>query len=109
MELKNYTNNYWVNNYDPSKIEHTTDDGGIKGLNGRIFEGKNGNQMFIPAAGYRDGSKFSNVYYSCYLWSYSLCLDNPSYAYYLVFDSSSIDMYEYDRCVGFTIRPVINL
>ena len=109
IELKNYTNNYWVNNYDPSKIEHTTDDGGIKGLNGRIFEGKNGNQMFIPAAGYRDGSKFSNVYYSCYLWSYSLCLDNPSYAYYLVFDSSSIDMYEYDRCVGFTIRPVINL
>ena len=108
-ELLTYTNNYWVNNYDPNKIEHTTNDGGIKGLNGRIFEGKNGNQLFIPAAGYRDGSKFSNVYYSCYLWSYSLCLDNPSYAYYLVFDSSSIDMYEYDRCIGFTIRPVINL
>jgi hypothetical protein len=43
-ELIDYTKNYWVNNYDPNKIVHNSiDDGGIQGLNGRIFEGKNGN------------------------------------------------------------------
>ena len=43
-ELINYTNNYWINNYDPNKTIHNPeDDGGIKGLNGRIFEGKNRN------------------------------------------------------------------
>ena len=34
-ELINYTNNYWVNNYDPNKLVHNQeDDGGIQGLNG---------------------------------------------------------------------------
>ena len=43
-ELIKYTNNYWVKNYDPSKMEHNPeDDKGIKGLNGYMFEGKNGN------------------------------------------------------------------
>ena len=38
-ELINYTNNYWVKNYDPNKTIHNPeDDGGIRGLNGRVFE-----------------------------------------------------------------------
>ena len=50
--------NKWIKNYDPSKTEHTTDDGGIQGLNGRLFTGENGNTLFILAAGYYyDGSK----------------------------------------------------
>ena len=41
-ELINYTNNYWVNNYDPNKIKHNPeDDRGVQGLNGYMFEGKN--------------------------------------------------------------------
>ena len=44
MELINYTNSYWVKNYDPNKLVHNPkDDGGIYGLDGGIFEGKNGN------------------------------------------------------------------
>jgi len=53
-ELLKYTNNYWVVNYNPNKTIHNPkDDGGIQGLDGGIFEGRNGNQLFIPAAGFR--------------------------------------------------------
>jgi len=42
-ELINCTTKYWVNNYDPNNMEHHINDNGIKGLNGRVFIGKNGN------------------------------------------------------------------
>ena len=109
-ELINYTNNYWVKNYDPSKTIHNpADDGGIKRLNGRVFEGKNGNQLFIPAAGYRFGSGINHTGSSCYLWSSSLYLVNPDYAYGSRFNSDSTYMYSYYRYYGFSVRPVVNL
>ena len=109
-ELINYTNNYWVDNYDPNKTIHNPeDDGGIKGLNGRIFEGKNGDQMFIPAAGYRSSSGIYSVGFNCYLWSSGLRLSGPNQAYYLEFNLDDIGKYSYNRCFSFTIRPVINL
>ena len=111
-ELMNYTNNYWVNNYDPNKTVHNSkDDDGIQGLNGRVFEGKNGNQLFIPAAGYRSNNfNVSNVSSNCYLWSSSLDSDCPCNAYLLRVDTYIIIYtYNYNRCWGFTIRPVINL
>jgi hypothetical protein len=105
-----YTKNYWINNYNPSKTEHNSDDGeGIQGLNGRVFEGKNGNQLFIPAAGYRYGSDINYAGSNCNLWSSSLNLDDPDCAYYLNFDSDNINMDDDDRCFGFSVRPVINL
>ena len=109
-ELIKYTNNYWVNNYDPNKTVHNSeDDGGIQGLNGRIFEGKNGNQLFIPAAGYRDGSGIYNTGFHCYLWSSSLYLDNPNYADCVSFNSDTIRMSYSDRCCGVSVCTVINL
>ncbi len=109
-ELINYTNNYWVNNYDPNKsIHNTKDDRGIQGLNGMIFEGKNRNQLFIPAAGYRNGSNIFNVGSKCYLWSSSLDLDHPSNAYNLFFYSDRIGMRVCSRYFGHSVRPVINL
>ena len=109
-ELINYTNNYWVDNYDPNKTIHNPeDDGGIKGLNGRIFEGKNRNQMFIPAAGYHSSSGIYSVGFNCYLWSSGLRLGGPNQAYYLEFNLDDIGKYSYNRCFSFTIRPVINL
>ena len=107
-ELINCTDNYWVNNYNPNKTIHNhEDDGGILGLNGRIFEGKNENQMFIPAAGYRYGSDNYNVGSYCYLWSSSLFLDTPSCAYYLYFNSDYIYMYSYIRYFGLSVRPIL--
>ena len=107
-ELIKYTNNYWVNNYDPNKTIHNPEnDGGIKGLNGRIFEGKNKNQLFIPAAGYRYGSVINDVGSYCYLWSSSLYLDYPDDACNLYFSSGDIDMSIPNRCVGYSICPVL--
>ena len=108
-ELINYTKNYWVKNYDPTKLKHNLkDDGGIKWLNGRIFEGKNGNQIFIPAAGYCSGHNYNNRAY-CYLWSSSLHLDFPFHAYDVYIDSTNIRVSSSARHNGYSIRPVINL
>ena len=109
-ELKKYTDNYWVKNYDPNKTIHDPkDDDGIQGLNGRVFVGKNGNQLFIPAAGYRDGSNIYSAGSNCYLWSSSLGLNDPSNAYNLDFDSDDIGMSNYNRYYGYGVCPVINL
>ena len=109
-ELINYTNNYWVNNYDPTKLKHNSeDDGGIFDLNGRIFEGKNGNQLFIPATGGYFRSTFKSDCSNCYLWSSSLQLKLPYNAYCLAISSNSILIYGDPRYNGLTIRPVVNL
>ncbi len=109
-ELLKYTISYWVNNYDPNKhIHEPEDDGGIQGLNGRVFVGKNGNQMFIPAAGYHSGDDIKYTGDDGSLWTSSLCLDYNDLAHYLYFDTDNINIYDYRRCAGFPIRPVINL
>ena len=112
-ELINYTNNYWVKNYDPNKTIHNLEnDKGIQGLNGRVFEGKNGKQLFIPSAGYRSGSKTSFIGYVGNLWLSSLTLDYPYNAYYFCFksiNSGGISISNDFRYFGFSIRPVINL
>ena len=109
-ELIKYTKSYWVKNYDPNKTIHNPeDDKGIQDLNGRVFVGKNGNQLFIPAAGFRDGSDIGTVGSSCRLWSSSLNLGYPGSACNLNFDSGSINTRYYDRYVGFSVRPVTNL
>ena len=106
-ELGNCTKNYWVNNYDPNKTIHNhEDDSGIQGLNGRVFEGKkNGNQLFIPAA----GDSCENVGSACLLWSSSLFLSDARWAYYCFFNSNRYGDNIVSRANGFNIRPVINL
>ena len=107
-ELLNLTNNYWVKNYDPNKLVHNPkDDGGIQGLNGRIFERKNGNQLFIPAAGYRYGSDIYDVGSDCYLLSSGLDLDYPSNACNLKFNSDHVGMSNFNRYSGCSVRPVL--
>ena len=109
-ELIKYTDNFWVNNYNPNKLKHTLDDGGIQGLNGMVFNGKNGNQLFIPAAGYYNGFFIYNEHDYGYLWSSSLYQDNPFQAYDLyVGGSTSIYVNSSSRYAGYSIRPVITL
>ena len=112
-ELIDYTNNYWVDNYDPNKIKHNPkNDKGIKGLNGMVFEGKNGNQMFIPAAGYRTDFDNNFIGSECNLWTSNLKLGYPYNAYYFCFKAfkqAGTPIYNGLRCFGFTIHPVINL
>lgn len=65
--------------------------------------------MFIPAAGYCSGNNCNYVGTEGFLWSSSLCLDNPSNVYNLIFFLNTIDIVKNGRCNGFSIRPVINL
>ena len=109
-ELLKYTNNYNVNNYNPNKTIHNPkNDKGIKGLNGRVFVGKNTNQLFIPAAGRYFGPDNDNDGSECYLWSSSINTDYPKNTYVLDFDSDTICMIDSERFKGQSIRPVINL
>ena len=82
---------------------------GIQGLNGYIFEGKNGNQLFIPAAGDRGGTvNTMSIDFSGSLWS-SKRLKSNFAAYLLVFNSDDILIHQHSRCCGHSVRPVINL
>ena len=117
-ELLKYTKNYWINNYDPNKIKHNPkDDEGIQGLNGSVFEGKNGNTMFIPAAGYCSNNGRHNLNNNgpvclgtlCKVWSSSFELDFSDYAQLLRVDYATICGDISKRCDGYSIRPVINL
>ena len=95
-ELIARTTNSWVTDYN-----------GISGLNGRVFTSKvNGNTLFIPAAGYRNGSDIYIVGSNCYLWSSSLYLHDPGNACYLYFNSGNVGMGSGNRCFGFSVRPI---
>ena len=87
--------NEWVDNYN-----------GISGLNGRVFTGKNGNTLFIPAAGYRIRSDINYVGSYCYLWTSTLYSFDPTVAKYLRFKSNEIYILSSDRCFGYSVCPV---
>ena len=89
---------------DNTTSEWTTENG----VNGRRFTSKtNGNSVFLPAAGVRDGS---SLYYQSYgnYWSASVY---PTYSYFargLDFGSGYVHTYDtYRRCHGRFVRPVL--
>lgn len=80
----------------------------VDGVKGRRFTSKfNGQSIFIPAAGWRDGRALNLVGYYCSLWSSLLYQTNPSNAYYLSFNSDYCDLSYYYRYYGQSVRGVI--
>jgi hypothetical protein len=77
------------------------------GVKGRLVTGPNGNSIFLPAAGYRDGTSLSDAGSYGYCWSSSLRTDLPRYAYDVDFNSSDVH-YSYIRYrdLGQSVRPV---
>ena len=76
------------------------------GVNGyKVTSKSNGNSIFLPAAGYRDGSSLNDAGGSGDYWSSSLGT-GPYRAYYLFFNSSDVDWYDVSRDYGFSVRPV---
>lgn len=76
------------------------------GVRGRIVTASNGNSIFLPAAGRRDGTGLDNVgSYGTY-WSSSLKTDSPFTVWYVFFDSDNVYRYKYARYRGHSVRPV---
>ena len=91
--------------YDRSKCTWTwTTQGGRKGYK---VTGPNGNSIFLPAAGNRNGTGLFNRGSSGCYWSATLYENCSNSAYYLYFYSggSYWDHWEF-RGSGFTVRPV---
>ena len=76
-----------------------------KGVIGYIVKGKNGNSVFLPAAGYRYLTGLSRAGYSGYYWSRSLNKTNPS-TDRLVFYPHGASWGGESRCKGLSVRPV---
>lgn len=81
------------------------------GLRGMRFTGKNGNSIFLPAAGYSwfdeedHGATLSNRGSGGYYWSSSF--SSATYAYYLDFSSAGVlPQNSYTRRFGFSVRAV---
>ena len=76
----------------------------------KVSSKKNNNWIFLPAAGYRNGTSYFNINRNGpmgYYWSSQVNSSDVDHAWYMSFDTS----YRYpdfssDRCRGFSVRPV---
>ena len=76
------------------------------GRNGYKVTGPNGNNIFLPAAGYRYGSSLYPAGENGFYWSSAPIDTDSGYAWYLYFVSGVQTMNLYDRSDGLPVRPV---
>lgn len=83
-----------------------TTQGGHKGY--KVTSKSNGNSIFLPAAGYRDGTSIYYASFDGFYWSSTLCSDIDMDAHYLFFLSNKVDRgIPTDRYTGHSVRPVM--
>ena len=79
----------------------------MNGVYGRKITSKsNGNSIFLPAAGYRDGTSLNDAGRCGYYWSRSLSEISSCHAYSLYFIPSCNDIGNIFRYYGQSVRPV---
>ncbi|MBQ7945571.1 MAG: hypothetical protein IJ280_02495 [Bacteroidales bacterium] len=78
----------------------------FNGVIGYDVKGPNGNRIFLPVAGYRDGTSVCDLFSLGGCWSSSLKESEPGYAFNLGFYEGSIDWYYNFRSNGRTVRAV---
>ena len=79
----------------------------VNDVNGYSIVGSNGNSIFLPAAGLRDGNNVNNIGSCGFYWSSSLVNDENNQAYLLFFNRSTFDTEGVgERCFGYPVRPV---
>ena len=78
----------------------------VNGVVGYKVTGPNGNSIFLPAAGYRNGTEVYRRGSRGYYWSGTLYEDSSYFAYYLYFYGGGHDWDGSDRYGGHTVRPV---
>lgn len=93
-----------------TKIEHRWQSKykGIKGLQGMLFIGTNGNELFIPAAKFKTavGASIDDDI-DCNVWSNTVSSSQPTCAFCLVASERDCRAgYSYARNLGFSIRGV---
>lgn len=93
QELIDNTTNAWVTDYKGS------------GVNGFTFTG-NGHTIFLPAAGYNDGTDLTEVGTRGYYWSSSLHYSLTHQGRNFVFSSSGIKPSNRGRYRGLSVRAV---
>lgn len=71
-----------------------------------FVEGPSGNAIVLPAAGYRNGTSLSDAGSRGYYWSSSQGEYYSVNARGVYFYSEKVSWYYYDRCYGFSVRPV---
>lgn len=78
------------------------------GVNGYKFTNKSDSSkyIFLPAAGFCDGSNLDSVGEEGDYWSSSLDTGRPSIACYLYFNNEKVYMFNDSRYYGFSVRPV---
>lgn len=81
----------------------TLDD--VKGY--EVISKRNGNSLFLPAAGYYEGSTLRHVNTLGRYWSSSLYVSFPASAQFLMINRRNVKNDTNDRCIGLSIRPVI--
>ena len=75
---------------------------------GMKVTGPNGNSIFLPAAGHRDGSAVRDAGTKGYYWSGTLDSSDRGNAQSLVIDNGSDSISEVNRYMGHSVRPVSN-
>ena len=75
------------------------------GISGILVTATIGNSIFLPAAGFLDGSKLYYAGSHDYNWSSSLT-GLPDSAWYFGLDFNGFGRGGYNRCYGFSVRPV---
>ena len=78
-----------------------------KGVNGMLVTAANGNSIFLPAAGYRDGA--STITKGSYggIWSSQPASESDNFAGYIFFSEKNHGYDKSVRSMGLVIRPVI--
>jgi hypothetical protein len=76
------------------------------GVNGYKVTGPNGNSIFLPAAGYKNGFPLLFVGSFGFYWTRSLNISNPESACFVYIYSDGIVWDYYVRCRGLSVRPV---
>lgn len=73
---------------------------------GYVVTGPNGNSIFLPATGYRDGTDCKHELYYGFYWSSTLCSSYSHFAINMYFDWSRYGTDFGDRSCGLSVRPV---
>lgn len=98
QELINHTDHEWIENFEES------------GVNGMMFINKNDDTkyIFIPAAGDCYAGSHHGVGSWGYVWSASRYMSNAYGAWYMYFYADDVYVYHFTRCLGYSVRGVLN-